>query len=521
MGQFKRMDQVRTIIKTYISTSSLRATASRLQVSKNTVKHYVRLGKAFDEDLAQVLSLDDSAFTAVFYPSKNTVAEQRKEAFKSKIDDWIKELKRVGVTRYLLWEEYIEEHPDGYSYTQFCEHFKREIGRRDLTISLAHQAGNVMQVDFAGKKMRWVDLTTGEVHECEVLVAVMPHSQYTFAIALPSQKVADFIYGLNQALLFFGKLPQVILSDNLKSYVSRADKYEPTFNELCVQLAAHYQLDLSATRVGKPKDKASVENMVNTVYRRIYAPLRNETFHSIEELNAAITEQLSQHNNKPYQQKQGTRKSVFEAFELPVMRSLPCDLFELKKTITPQVRRNYHVFLGEDKAFYSVPFQYAKQQATVIYTSKNVEVYIDNQRVATHKRVYYTGSQQYQTKMEHMPRSHREWKKAKGFDAAYFLSQAEQIGPATRWAIQHILLSRIHEAQSYGSCQGILGFAKKYNSERLERAALRCQKADKASYYMIKNILVRKLDTVDDQLELFDSLTIGEHENIRGPEAYQ
>lgn len=518
MGKFKRMDQVRTIIKTYLSTNSIRATAARLQVSKNTVKHYVRIGKTFNEDLYKVLMLEDSAFIAVFYPPKDTEAQQRMETFKSKINHWVGELKCVGVTRYLLWEEYLQEHPNGYSYGQFCEHFKREVGRRDLTIPLEHKAGEVMQVDFTGKKMRWVDLSTAEVHECEVLLAVMPHSQYTFAIALSSQKVADFVHGLNQAILFFGKLPKVILSDNLKSYVIRADKYDPTFNDLCLQLAAHYQIDLSATRVRKPKDKASVENMVNTVYRRIYAPLRNDIFHSIEELNTGIIRQLTEHNDKPYQQKEGTRKSVFESFEQPVMKSLPCDLFELKKTITPLVRRNYHVFLGEDKSFYSVPYQYAKKRATLIYTSKNVEIYIDNKRVATHKRLYYTGSQQYQTKTEHMPKSHQEWKKAQGFDAAYFLGEAEKIGPATRWAIQHILLSRIHEPQSYSSCQGLLSFVKKYGADRLERATLRCQKVGKASYHMVKNILVRKLDTIDDQLELFNT---PKHENIRGPQAYQ
>ena len=158
MGKFKRMDQVRTIIRTYLNTTSIRATAQRLQISKNTVKHYVRIGKAFNEDLSQLLLLEDPAFIAVFYPSKNTEAEQRLKLFKSKIDYWVEELKRIGVTRYLLWEEYLEEHPNGYSYSQFCEHFKREIGRRDLTIALDHEPGQVMQVDFAGKKMRWVDL---------------------------------------------------------------------------------------------------------------------------------------------------------------------------------------------------------------------------------------------------------------------------------------------------------------------------------------------------------------------------
>ena len=518
MGKIKRMDQVRQIISTYLQTKTIKGTARRLQISKNTVRDYIRRCEVLEEDLSELINLSDPELLCKLYPAQKGAELKRKETFIDKLDYWVKELRRVGVTRQLLWEEYIEQEPDGYSYSRFCEHLNKEFGRRDLTIHLSHVAGEVMQIDFAGKKMQWIDVHTGEVHLCEVLIGVFPHSQYTFAIALPSQKVTDFVHGLNQALLFFGKLPKIILSDNLKSYVIKADKYDPTFNDLCIQLAAHYQIDLSATRVGKPKDKASVENMVSTVYRRIYAPLRNDIFHSIEELNVAIGGQLRIHNQKPYQQKQGTRHTIFHQYEYPQMRPLPSDLFEVKKTAKAQARRNYHVYLAEDKMFYSVPYRYAKQDTLIVYTSKIVEIYIDNQRVAIHNRVSLGGAGQYQTKTEHMPTSHLEWKKARGFNAAYFLDQAEKIGPATRWAIQHILLSRIHEAQSYNSCQALLNFANKYSKVRLENACLRCQKVEKASYTMVKNILARKLDMHSDQLELF---SVPKHKNIRGPEAYQ
>lgn len=84
-------------------------------------------------------------------------------------------------------------------------------------------------------------------------------------IALPSQKAAGFVWGINQVLLYFGGVPQAILSDNFKLYVTKASRYEPYYNELCVQLAAYYQCDLQATRIAKPKDKVSIENMVSTV----------------------------------------------------------------------------------------------------------------------------------------------------------------------------------------------------------------------------------------------------------------
>ena len=131
---------------------------------------------------------------------------------------------------------------------------------------------------------------------------MLPFSQYSFCIALLSQSLSDFIHGFNQALLFLSVLLDVILSVNLESYVSRPDRYAPTFTQLCQQLGAYYQLDLQATRVAKPNDKASVENAVTQVDRRIYAPLRNEVFPSIEALNEAISLQLIRHNEQPYQQ---------------------------------------------------------------------------------------------------------------------------------------------------------------------------------------------------------------------------
>lgn len=154
----------------------------------------------------------------------------------------------------------------------------------------------------------------------------------------------------------------------------------------------------------------------------------------------------------------------------------------------------------------------------VIYTSKTVEVYLDNQRVAVHERLLTRGVYGYQTNEKHMPSNHQEWRKAQGYDAAYFLKEADKIGPATHWLFEQILLSRIHQAQSYNRCKGVLQLAKKYTAPRLENAALRCQKVSKASYHMIKRILALNLDMESDEPDLFE---VPAHDNIRGPHAYQ
>ncbi len=519
MAKKKRMDQIKTLLRNYLANGSIKATARQLKVSKNTVREYIRRAEAYSADLSVLLELEEETLSRIVHAPHGSQADKRASVFEQKVEYWVGELRRVGVTRELLWQEYRTAHLDGYGYSQFCEHLRRQVAQRDLTLALEHKPGEVLMVDFAGKKMHWVDPGTGEEHACEVLVAVLPFSQYSFCIALPSQSLADFIHGLNQALLFLGALPKVLLSDNLKAYVSRPDRYEPTFTQLCEQLGAHYQIDLQAARVATPKDKASVENGVTQVYRRIYAPLRQEVFHSLEELNEAILGQLTRHNTQPYQKKSGSRLSLYEQYELPQMRPLPADMFEIKKIASAKVQRNYHVFLGQEKNFYSVPWQCAGKQSEVLYTSHTVEVYVAQKRVATHQRLSQRGPEyRYQTREEHLPRHHLEWKQAQGYDAAYFLEQGRLIGPATQWAIQQVLLGRIQEAQAYNSCKGILQLAKKYTPQRLEQAAKRCQAAEKATYNMLKRILQLKLDQVEEQPV---QLSLGLHENIRGCEYYQ
>jgi len=518
MRKPKRMDQIKAILQNYLISGSIKATARQLKTSKNTVRGYLRRAKQYDEDLSKLLESEDELLRSIFYPEDSKKEQNRAAAFTQNVPYWLKELRRVGVTRQLLWKEYQEEYPDGYGYSQFCDRLRKEIGRKDLTLALSHTPGEVMMVDFSGKKLQWVDAGSGEVNVCEVLVAVFPHSQHTFAIALPSQQIADFVHGLNQALLFFGGMPKVILSDNLKAFVTRADKYEPKFTQLCEQLGAHYQVDLQAARVAKPKDKASVESAVGIVYKRVYAPLRNETFHSLQSLNDAIRQQLDLHNNKPYQKKAGSRKTIFEAYELPQMGSLPSELFEIKKIASAKVQRNYHIYLGEEKNYYSVPYKFVGRQAEVIYTSKIVEVYIDNQRVAIHRRLFSRDAYRYQTQKGHMPQAHQHWREIKGYNAQYFLTQAQKIGPATHWAIEHVLISKIHEAQSYKSCLGILRLGTSFSNERLEHAADRCRKVNKVNYGMLKRILRLKLDQAKEEPH---QIAIPFHDNIRGAGNYQ
>ncbi|MBK7608842.1 MAG: transposase [Saprospiraceae bacterium] len=176
---------------------------------------------------------------------------------------------------------------------------------------LDHDPGAEAMVDFAGKKLSYVDLSTGEVISCQVFIGVLPCSGLMFCKAVPSQNTFDFNDCINAMLKYYGGSPKTILCDNLKTAVSRPSRYEPVFTELCYQLGEHYKSCFSATRPYKPRDKAMAERCVQIAYNHIYAPLRHNTYYSLKELNAAIIECLDKLNLKKYKGSSYSRKELY------------------------------------------------------------------------------------------------------------------------------------------------------------------------------------------------------------------
>ena len=508
-----RMDKIKKIINYQEQGIPIIRIARLLGMSRNTIKQYIKRYKKLDLSLAD---LDDPNLSNEIYLSEDKVSE-RDRIFEKHLPDLIKELGKVGVTRQLLWSEYKIRHPDGFSYSRFCRRIKRYKLIQSATLRLEHKASHSLTVDYTGKKISWVDQKSGEVHDCEVLVCTLPYSGYTFACAVNSQKQEDFIHAINQCFLYLGGLPKVLLSDNLKAYVNKADRYEPTFSELCVQFSSHYGIELAATRVGKPKDKAHVERHVSIVYNRLFGPLRNEVFNSIEQINTAFLPALEKHNSQNYQGKNYSRKDLFDRDEKPYLNTLPSTLFEVKKSTQAKVQRNYHVILGEDRHQYSVPYTYIGKTTHLIYTSKTVEVYIGIERIAVHTRDKRNHA--YTTLPGHMPHNHTKYLEQRGWDVQYFKNKGQQIGPNTQWALEQILESKSIIEQTYNSCLGVLNLAKTYSEKRLENACIRARSTHRINYGILKNILKKNLDKLPPP-EPNPLFSIPKHQNIRGPQNY-
>jgi len=196
-----------------------------------------------------------------------------------KFNYFAKELKKPGVTLELLWQEHRAQYPQGYSYSQFCCHFQVWRNSSPLTMHIDHKAGEKMFVDYTGKKLTIYERSKEKAREVEVFVAILAASQLTYVEATESQRRQDWIKANENALWYFGGVPQVIVSDCLKSAVTRANKYEPDINPVYADFARHYGTVIVPTRPHSPKDKAMVENAVKITYSRVFAPLRNHLFY--------------------------------------------------------------------------------------------------------------------------------------------------------------------------------------------------------------------------------------------------
>jgi transposase len=493
---------------------SRRGIAQALNVSYGSVVNY--LNRAKQAGLAWPLpdGMDERTLGRLLFPSQPATGQRR--FTEPDFPGVHQELKRKGLTKQLLWQEYRQQHPgDGYSYAQFCHRYLEWLGCQQRSMRQIHRAGEKLFVDYCGPTMPVVNPDTGEVRQAQVFVAVMGASNYTFACASWSQKQEDWLDAHVQAFEFLGGVPEVVVPDNLKSAVRKTHRYEPDINPAYQQLAAHYQTAIVPARPYKPKDKAKAEVAVQIVERWIMARLRHQTFFTLASLNQAIRFLLDDLNLRPFKKLPGTRLSQFEQLDRPVLRSLPASRYQYAEIRQARVHIDYH--LEYDKHYYSVPHHLVKQAVEVQATNSTVAIYSHGKRVASHPRSYRRGA--HSTCTEHMPQAHRamsEWSPER------FLRWADDIGRETRQVVSYILQEKRHQEQSYRRILALLSNSKKYGRERLNNACGRALLINSPTRSSVESILKQGLDQVPVEVPadaVQEELSLDDHENVRG-EAY-
>lgn len=504
------MRSIREILRQkWVLKKSHREVASSLGVSAGAVGGMMVRAAKLGLDWATAEALSEEELEQRLYGPRMVVGAQRPMPDPVYIHN---ERKKTGVTLELLHLEYLEQHPDGYRYTQFCNVYRDWLKKHRLSMRQVHRAGEKLFVDYSGKKPNIVDPQTGVVSEVELFVAVLGASNYTFAEATATQSAPDWIASHGRTHVFFGGVPSAWVPDQLRSGVTKPCRYEPGLQRTYEEMARHYGTVVLPARPAHARDKAKVESGVLVAQRWILARLRNQTFFSLAELNERIGELLEELNHRQMRLYGASRRELFERLDKPALKPLPCEPFVYAEWKKVRVNIDYHVEV--DHHFYSIPYELIHEQLEARITATTVELFRAGARVAAHLRSYVRGTPT--TQSEHMPKAHQkhlEWTPSR------ITHWAGTIGEKTQELVTAILADRPHPEMGYRSCLGILRLAKQYGNERLETAAARAVAVQARSYRHVESILKKGLDRLPLPVSTPPPSPV-QHENLRGRDYY-
>ena len=503
------MRKLREIVRMKTAGASQRLIAAACLISASTAFEYVtRIDAAgLEWPLPPELD-DDEALERRLFPNEARPQRSRPEP------DWAKvhaELRRKHVTKALLWQEYRQAEPEGVQYSQFCELYARWLKHAPVTMRQEHRAGEKLFVDFSGDGLDVIDPKTGEVQRAKLFVAVLGAGSLTYVEPVFDESLPTWIRCHIRAFEFFGGVPEIVVPDNLRSGVTRADRYEPEVNRTYAEMAQHYGCVVLPARVRRPRDKAKVEAAVLVAERWILAVLRHRTFATLGQVRVAVAELNDKLNDRQMRKLKRSRRQLFEELDKPALKPLPESRYEVAQWRAARVNIDYHIEYEEH--YYSVPYQLAGESVEVRATDTCVEVLHRGRRVASHAR---SGLKHKPTTLpQHMPASHRahlEWTPSR------ITQWAATIGPSTAKLVGEILSRYRHPEQGYRSCLGIIRLGKIYSNERLERACEWALRHRAHSYTSVAAILKNNRDRIEPQAPEQQALPL--HANVRGPGYY-
>lgn len=487
--------RAKLVLRLRAAGHSRNAIARSQQMAKRSVCDVCDAADALGITYDDVADMDDDAVYRMLFPNRFHSERIYHEP------DWDyvhKELGKTGVTLKILHAEYVDnclqQNQVYMSYATFCRGYQDFVVSKNITSHVERKAAASIEVDWSGSTMQIVDPITGEITKVHLFVATLPFSRYDYVEpTLDMKQETWFMCHVHMFDYFGGSTPRIV-PDNLKASVTKHPKEgEIVLNDSYRELASHYSAAVLPARVSKPKDKPNVEGSVGNIASDIIAELRNTTFSSFEQLKDAVKEKLEEHNNKPFQKREGTRKQCFENQEKPYLQPLPPVAYEVCTWVFGRkVNLNCHIVYK--KNFYSCNWSYVGKSVDLRITDTLLEIYSGSERIATHFLFPSYITNRYSTRESDIPKEkvYREW------DASRIREWAERIGPATLGCINRIFESVKFDEQGFNAALAILRLSHQYSSKRLEKAcSLALKKVPSPRYSHIKPILETNQDKLD------------------------
>ena len=399
------MRQLRHVLRLHHEGVSAREIGRRLGVARSTIQDNLKRARRRDWR-----GRWRTTSPTTFWSSGCSGARASRPAMRRRIEpDWAalaRELKRPGVTMMILWEEYRETHPDGYGYSRFCDLLRGFERRLTPVMRQHHVAGDKAFVDYSGKRIGIVDPETGEIREAEIFVGVLGASNLTYAEATWTQGLPDWTGAHVRMFRFFGGAPKLLVPDNLKSGVNKASFYDPEINRTYGAMAAHYRVGVLPARPYKPRDKAKVEAGVRFAQTYILGRLRQQTFLSLAECNAAIALVMQRMNDRPMRKLGVSRRELFEKIERGALSALPADDWEFAEW-RPRPRQSRLPHRGLRLPLFGPARPRSAPRSRCAPPPARSRSSIRDQRVAAHAPPIM--GRKHGTTPDHMPSSHRRY----------------------------------------------------------------------------------------------------------------
>ena len=353
-----------------------------------------------------------------------------------------------GFPLKFIWEERAQSLT---TYTNFWKQFYRKYPYlKEAAVTLREfEPGERAEVDYAGDKIEWVELRTGEVFEAVVFLGVLGFSQKIFANASENMKSCNWLHSHRKMYESFAGVPAATVPDCLKQGVLKCHLYDPDINPSYAELASHYGTAVVPARPRKPKDKALVEGAVKILMRYFRWKYRGQTFTSIADINRALEICVEQINSKPHTRFRISRNERFEKLEKPALKPLPVVPFEVAQWRRAKLHADCYVSV--DCNYYSAPHIHRGKELRIKLTERQVEIFLDFERITLHQR--YRGHVGKRIKiLEHFPESSKAYYEA---TPQNLLTQAKFIHLGL-----HALVVELFNEDVYGNIRRVQGLVR-------------------------------------------------------------
>jgi hypothetical protein len=358
---------------------------------------------------------------------------------------------------------------------------------RRVTVRVAEVApGELAEVDF-GRLGLVPDPESGGRRVAHALIVTLVHSRHQYVHISFSQKLGDLIEGLEDAWEFFGGVVTRVVIDNLKSAVTKADRYDPVFQRTFAEYARYRGFVIDAALPGHATGKPHVERGVQYLRENFF---RGETWIDREHVQReAIRWCLTVAGQRVHGTTRQRLLAVFENHEKPALQPLERKRFDLPQWAQCKVHHDHHISLG--KALYSVPTRHVGKTLWVRSDRALVRIYGEGELIKTHERQPEGGrSTDYRDYPEEL--------------APYAMRDPDRMIREARRQGEHVgqfmgkLLAGPYPWTKLRQAQKLLRLANKYGRKRLEVACRRALAFDLLNVRRVEATVKHDLDRIPD-----------------------